>query len=62
MTGLRQFFIEPLATPSSNGIWFLIQVLPLLLPMPGALRGELRSMFMLSSYTQRAQLLTQTVE
>ena len=47
VTGLRQFFIEPLASPSSNGIWFLIQVLPLLLPMPGALRGELRSMFML---------------
>ena len=46
-TGLRQFFIEPLATTSSNAIWFLIQVLPLLLPMPGALRGELRSMFML---------------
>lgn len=46
-TGLRQFFIEPLATVSSNGIWFLIQVLPLLLPMPGALKGDLRSMFVL---------------
>lgn len=47
VTGLRQFFIEPLSTSSSNSVWFLIQVLPLLLPLPGALRGQLRSMFLL---------------
>ncbi len=44
---MRQFFIEPLASASSNGIWFLIQVLPLLLALPGALKSELSSMFML---------------
>lgn len=47
VTGLRQFFIEPLSTSLSNSVWFLIQVLPLLLPLPGALRGQLRSMFLL---------------
>jgi uncharacterized membrane protein len=47
VTGLRQFFIEPLGTSSSNSVWFLIQVLPLLLTLPGALRGQLRSMFLL---------------
>ena len=47
VTGLRQFFIEPLNTSSSNVIWFLIQVLPLLAPLPGALQGHLRSMFIL---------------
>ncbi|MBK87683.1 MAG: hypothetical protein CMQ44_02390 [Gammaproteobacteria bacterium] len=47
VTGMRQFLIEPLNTPSSNAVWFLLQVLPLLLALPGALRGELRSMFML---------------
>ena len=47
VTGLRQFFIEPLGTSSSNSVWFLIQVLPLLLPLPGALRGQWRSMFLL---------------
>ena len=47
VTGLRQFFIEPLNTSSSNVIWFLIQVLPLLAPLPGALQGQLRSMFIL---------------
>ena len=47
VTGLRQFFIEPLGTSSSNSVWFLIQVLPLWVPLPGALRGQLRSMFLL---------------
>ncbi len=47
VTGLRQFFIEPLASSSSNSVWFLIQILPLLLPLPGALRGQVRGMFLL---------------
>ncbi len=38
LTGLRQFFIEPLASNSSNIIWFTIQVAPLLLVLPGILR------------------------
>ena len=47
LTGLRQFFVEPLATTSSNVIWFVIQLLPLLLPLPGLLHLRLRSTFML---------------
>ena len=37
LTGLRQFFVEPLASTTSNLIWFTIQVLPLLLVLPGIL-------------------------
>ena len=47
LTGLRQFFIEPLATTSSNVIWFVVQLLPLLLPLPGVLLLHLRAVFML---------------
>jgi uncharacterized membrane protein len=43
LTGLRQFFIQPLATPSTNTLWFIIQVLPLLAVLPGALRLRPRS-------------------
>ena len=38
LTGLRQFFLEPLTSNSSNFIWFAIQVTPLLLVLPGLLR------------------------
>ena len=48
LTGLRQFFVEPLASSSSNLIWFAIQVLPLLLILPGVLRLIPRS-FLLAS-------------
>lgn len=47
ITGLRQFFIEPLATAHVNVTWFVIQLLPLLLPLPGLLRFKLRSTFVL---------------
>ena len=47
LTGLRQFFIEPLPTTGVNVVWFIIQLLPLLLPLPGLLRGNLRSTFFL---------------
>ena len=47
LTGLRQFFIEPLANPMPNLVWFLIQLLPLLLPLPGVLRLQVRSTFVL---------------
>ena len=43
LTGLRQFFMEPLANPLPNGIWFFIQVLPLLAVLPGILRQSARS-------------------
>jgi uncharacterized membrane protein len=46
LTGLRQFFIEPLATTSSNVIWFLLQVTPLLVVIPGMLRFNYRSAFL----------------
>ena len=45
LTGLRQFFIEPLASTHTNAIWFVIQVLPLLLIIPGLLRMNYRSAF-----------------
>jgi len=45
LTGLRQFFIEPLASTHTNAIWFFIQVLPLLLIIPGMLRLHYRSCF-----------------
>lgn len=45
VTGLRQFFVEPLAGAFTNALWFGIQVLPLLLVLPGVLRGTHRGYF-----------------
>ena len=45
LTGLRQFFIEPLASTTPNLIWFSIQVLPLVLVLPGFMRMHTRSAF-----------------
>lgn len=45
LTGLRQFFIEPLAGSVTNTIWFIVQVLPLLLVIPGMLSLNTRSAF-----------------
>jgi len=45
LTGLRQFFVEPLASSSTNFIWFIIQVLPLVVVLPGFLRLQTRSAF-----------------
>ncbi len=47
VTGLRQFFIDPLPTTALNTIWFFVQALPLLLCLPSALRGQLKGMFFL---------------
>ena len=47
VTGMRQFFVEPLPDPSVNAIWFVLQILPLLLCLPAALRGQLKGMFFL---------------
>jgi uncharacterized membrane protein len=45
ITGLRQYFVEPLSSTLTNTLWFLIQVLPLLLVLPGVLRGRHRGYF-----------------
>ena len=45
VTGMRQFFVEPLPDPSVNAIWFVLQILPLLLCLPAAMRGQLKGMF-----------------
>ncbi len=45
LTGLRQFFVEPLTSPVTNTLWFVVQVLPLLLVLPGVLRGRFRGFF-----------------
>ena len=47
VTGMRQFFVEPLPDPSVNAIWFVLQILPLLLCLPAAMRGQLKGMFFL---------------
>ena len=47
VTGMRQFFVEPLPNPSVNAIWFVLQILPLLLCLPAAMRGQLKGMFFL---------------
>lgn len=43
LTGVRQFFVQPLATPGVNALWFSIQVLPLLAVVPGVLLLRPRS-------------------
>lgn len=43
LTGLKQFFIEPLTSTLSNVLWFGVQVLPLLAVTPGILRLRARS-------------------
>jgi uncharacterized membrane protein len=45
LNGLRQFFIEPLAPPLSNTLWFMLQTSPLLAVLPGVLRGSSRGYF-----------------
>lgn len=45
ITGLRQFFVEPLDDAFSNLAWFVLQVAPLLLVLPGVLRGGQRGYF-----------------
>jgi len=45
LTGLRQFFVQPLASPLPNLIWFVVQVAPLLAILPGILRFPERGFF-----------------
>ncbi|MAT83674.1 MAG: hypothetical protein CMD39_05240 [Gammaproteobacteria bacterium] len=45
VTGLRQFFVEPLDDAVSNAVWFLLQAAPVLLVVPGMLRNSRRGYF-----------------
>jgi len=45
LTGLRQFFIEPLESTLPNLLWFGIQVAPLLMVLPGMLGQQARNHF-----------------
>ncbi len=45
LTGLRQFFIDPLPAANINVIWFGLQVLPLVAVLPGVLRRHGRGFF-----------------
>jgi uncharacterized membrane protein len=45
ITGLRQFFVEPLASTLPNLIWFGVQVAPLLMVLPGMLGLQPRNHF-----------------
>lgn len=45
ITGLRQYFVEPLDSAFANTLWFVIEVLPLLAVLPGVLRGSSRGYF-----------------
>lgn len=45
VTGLRQFFVEPLDGQLTNTLWFVLQVAPLLIVLPGVLRGTHRGYF-----------------
>ncbi|MCP5178406.1 MAG: DUF2069 domain-containing protein [Pseudomonadales bacterium] len=45
LTGLRQFFIDPVSNPITNTIWFALQVAPLAMILPGLLRLHTRACF-----------------
>lgn len=40
ITGVRQFMLDPISNNATNGLWFALQILPLLLVLPGLLRGQ----------------------
>ena len=45
ITGMRLFFFDPLPTTALNVTWFVLQIMPLLLTLPSAMRGNLKGMF-----------------
>ena len=45
LTGVRQFLVDPVPAMSANGVWFVLQVLPLLLVLPGVLRLNRNALF-----------------
>ena len=47
VTGMRQFFFDPIDNAGTNAAWFVVQLIPLLVPLPGFLRGGLTSTFIL---------------
>ncbi len=47
VTGLRQFFADPIENASVNAAWFVIQLTPMLVTLPGVLRGALNPVFIL---------------
>jgi uncharacterized membrane protein len=47
ITGMRLFFFDPLPTTALNVTWFVLQITPLLLTLPSAMRGKLKGMFFL---------------
>ena len=51
LTGLRQIFINPLDHTLFNWIWFALQILPLVGPLPGLLSLRIRSVFLLCLFS-----------
>lgn len=51
LTALRQFFISPLDHTVFNWIWFALQILPLVGPLPGLLSLRIRSVFLLCLFS-----------
>lgn len=47
ITGVRQLLLAPWDNTLANLVWFVIQVLPLLATLPGLMRGQIRSTFLL---------------
>ncbi len=47
IVGLNQFVLFPAPTTIENTIWFGIQVLPLLLPLPATMSGSIKGTFTL---------------
>lgn len=45
ITGLRQFLLDPIQKLPLDGFWFALQVLPLLILLPGLIRAQ-RKAFM----------------
>lgn len=47
VVGLRQFFVAPLTDPVMNIVWYIVQMLPMLVTLPGVLRMRINSTFFL---------------
>lgn len=47
VTGMKQFFLDPMDNTVANVAWFVVQLIPLLVPLPGFLRGQLTPTFIL---------------
>ena len=47
LLGFNQFVLAPADSRLLDGIFFIVQILPLVLPLPGLLSGSIRSTFLL---------------